>query len=254
MNPKVILGFCRKNLPGILSAAAAGGVALTGWLSLEAGKKIGKDGESPEAFKAKLKKYWKNYIPPVASGLGTIICIFGAHKLHLSKEAAMAAAVAFYKATDSNGKASFDTVARVLTNDAMTGGDLVNESIDAKDIKRPNIPDHGVKIRIWEPYTKQWFEASQQDILWAELVANKMLNQRGTVTLNDVLAMFNCKKKREGDRLGWSWDDEMFNESASYYYSGGWIDICPQWCDENGETRFILDYGINPCDISEFVR
>ena len=111
-----------------------------------------------------------------------------------------------------------------------------------------------MKIRIWEPYTQQWFEATQQEILWAELTANKMLHQGGQVTLNDVLKLYsdpNLKMKRKGDTLGWSWDDETFEDSACYYYAGGWIDMCPQFEEYNGTMRFVMDYGINPNDISD---
>ena len=244
MNSEMIFRACRKNLPGILSAAAAGGVVLTGWLSHEAGRRVAKDDEMPKTFKEKVKKHWKNYIPTAISGLGTIFCIAGAHKLHLSREASMAAAVAFYKALSEDWEdASFDKF-----SDAG-----LKDNVMVPNRGEPPYMSQTMKIKIWEPYTKQWLEASQQDILWAELTANKMLQQRGTVTLNDVILMLGAKKKREGAKLGWSWDDEMFNEASSYYYGGGWIDMCPQWDDSNGEMKFVLDYGINPNDISEFL-
>lgn len=245
MNPNVIFQACRKNLPGLLSAAASGGVVLTAWLTHEATKKTcyaSAFDERVGTFKEKVKKYGKNYIPPIVAGLGTIACIAGSHKLHLSKEAAMGAAIAFYKATAEDWEeASFDN---------FSDAGLEENIMTPRQGDSPFL-SQTMKLKIWEPYTSQWFEASQQDILWAELMANKKLSQVGTVTLNDILAMFGCKKTRKGSKLGWSWDDEMFHEAASYYYSGGWIDMCPQWSDENGETCFILDYGINPSDISE---
>ena len=244
MNPKLIFSLCRKNLPGILTAAAGGGVVLTGWLSYEAGKK--KTDEEND------KDKWKKFIPPIISGFGTICCIVGAHKIHLSKEAAMLAAIAFYKAAGEDGKYRFDDISNVLVNDALNGGKLVKNDVPAEEVKRPDILNNGTKIKIWEPYTKQWFHASQQDILWAELVANKMLAQRGTVTLNEVLRLYsdpNLKMKSFGNKIGWSWDDESFCEMSSYYCSGGWIDMCPQFEERNGEYCFVMDYGINPNDI-----
>ena len=71
MNCKAILAGLRKNAPSILSYTAVGGVALTGWLTDRAAKKSDKD----EPF----KKHWKNYIPPVIAGAGTIACIIGAN-------------------------------------------------------------------------------------------------------------------------------------------------------------------------------
>jgi hypothetical protein len=248
MNPKLIFSVCRKNLPTILSAGACGGVVLTGWLSYEAGKKEKEEGE---------EKDWKKWISPALAAFGTICCIAGAHKIHMSREAAMLAAIAFYKAAGEDGKFRVDDISEILADDALHGGKIVKKDVPAEEVKRPDIPNNGTKIKIWEPYTKQWFYASQQDILWAELMANKLLSQRGHCSLNDILKFYsdpNLKKHtRAGARLGWSWDDDVFQEESCYYYAGGWIDMCPQFEERNGEYCFIMEYGIHPDDISEFV-
>ena len=179
---------------------------------------------------------WKNYIPPVVAGLGTAACIIGANCMHLKIEAALAGAVAFYKAAGED----FEEAVYEKFGDAGLRENL-------------QINPTNVKIRIWEPYTRQWFEATQQEILWAELTANKLLHQSGKVTLNDVLGFYsdqNLKKTKRGSELGWSWDSEEFDEMSSYYYAGGWIDMCPQFDDSMGNCRFVMEYGINPMDIS----
>jgi hypothetical protein len=233
MNPKLIFSVCRKNLPTILSAGACGGVVLTGWLSYEAGKKEEKD--------------WKKWISPALAALGTICCIAAAHKIHMSREAAMLAAIAFYKA------AGEDFEEEVFDKFGDAG---LKENVMTKDPEQ-----HGpyrsdtLKIKIWEPYTKQYFYATQQEILWAELTANKLLSQRGHCSLNDILSFYSDphlkKHKKIGDRLGWSWDDDMFQEESCYYYAGGWIDICPQFDEQDGECCFVMEYCIHPNDISE---
>ena len=236
IDPKLIFSAVKKHAPTILSGMAIVGVGLTGWLTHEATLK-----SDPEKS---LKENWKNYISPAVAAVGTIACIIGAHKIYLSREAAALAAVAFYKASGEDfEEAVFDK----FGNSGLKANVM---NADKNDVPKSMT----TKIRIWEPYTKQWFEATQQEILWAELTANKMLHQRGQVTLNDVLKLYsdpNLKMKKKGNDLGWSWDDEMFNESACYYYAGGWIDICPQFEEYNGSMRFVMDYGINPNDISE---
>ena len=237
MNTKIILGAAKKYAPSILSGMAVAGVALTGWLTHKAARKS--DPEKP------IKDQWKNYIPPVIAGVGTIACIIGANKIHLGREAAALAAVAFYKAAGEDFEdAVFDKF-----------GDSGLKANVMEDPKHPR-PSESVKIQIWEPYTHQWFEASQQEILWAELTANKMLHQTGTVTLNQVLKLYsdpNIKMKKAGEKIGWSWDDECFEEASCYYYSGGWIDMCPQFEEKDGKWRFVMDYGINPNNISEYL-
>ena len=231
MNPKLIFSVCRKHLPTILSIAASGGVALTGYLSYKAAKK--EEGG------------WKKLLPPLIAGAGTIACVVGANHIHLGREAALAAAVAFYKASGED----FEDAVFDKFSDAGLKANVMDADKNAEPPKSMNM-----KLRIWEPYTKQWFEATQQEIIWAELTANKMLQQHGVVKLNDVLRMYNdpkLKMKPIGEKLGWSYDDEMFCEGSSYYYCGGWIDMCPQWEDYRGSTRFVMNYGINPNDISE---
>lgn len=241
MNPKLTLGVIKKALPTILTGIAAGGVVLTGWLTHKAARK-----SDPEKS---FKENWKNYIPCAAAGIGTIACVIGANCMHLHVETALAGAVAFYKAaSDSMDKVGHET----LTIDKETGELTSKDGYSNFKLKTTQNASSTVKIRIWEPYTKQWFEASQQEILWAELTANKLLHQSGRVTLNDVLRFYsdpNLKMKKIGDKLGWSWDDENFEESACYYYAGGWIDMCPQFDDSQGNYKFVMDYGINPTDL-----
>ena len=237
MNVKMLMGAAKKYAPTILSGMAVAGVALTAWLTHKATRKS--DSEKP------FKEQWNNYIPPIIAGVGTAACIIGAHKIHVGREAAALAAIAFYKAAGEDFEdAVFDKFG--------DSGLKANVMEDPKNLKSSET----MKIQIWEPYTHQWFEASQQEILWAELTANKMLHQQGTVTLNDVLKLYsdpNLKMKKAGEKIGWSWDDECFEEASCYYYAGGWIDMCPQFDDSQGNYRFVMEYGINPTDISEYL-
>ena len=249
MNAQIKTGVAilRKHLPSILTGFACAGVVITGYLTHEAASKsvrevlINADGDVDPHGEITWYHH-KNYIPPVIAGLGTLACIIGANKIHLSREAAMAAAVAFYKAAGEE----FEDAVFDKFNDAGLKENVLNET---------NQPlTSNMKIRIWEPYTKQYFEATQQEILWAELTANKMLHQGGTVTLNDVLKLYSdpkIKHKKYGDQIGWSWDDDSFTELSCYYYAGGWIDMCPQFEDKGGTPRFVMEYGIHPNDIIE---
>lgn len=272
LSPKMIFSMCKKSIPTILSVAAVGGVLATGYFTYKAASKhldqvaerlftnedSGK--ETDEIRKEVLKENWKDYIPAAVAAAGTIACIIGANQIHLGKEAAMAGAVAFYKSLcDSKDRVFKESVVDKLDADGNVtrenGYSRSKEAAAQEVMYNPN--DIRIKkIRIWEPYTKQWFEASQQEILWAEITANKMLHQKGSVCLNDVLRLYsdpNIKMTRKGKRLGWSWDDESFEEASCYYYSGGWIDMCPQFEEWNGSVRFVMDYGINPNDISSIV-
>lgn len=242
--------FAKQYGPTILSGLAIVGVAATGYLAHKAGAETGakvlmehagSPEEADQIAHQVIKREWKRYIPPVASGVFTIGCIVAADRWHVGKETALLASCLAYK----NSSEIFENkVRRELGQKAV---EEAKQDAQAKNF----VGSLGCKMKIWEPYTKQWFEASQQELLWCELTANKMMAQIGEVKLNDILAMFpSAKKTPRGAEIGWSWDDESFNELASYYYAGGWIDLCPQLCEKpNGETYFNLEYGIHPNEL-----
>ena len=233
MSTKALLSILKKNAPSILSGMAVGGVILTGYLAHKAGRKWNPD--------KKFKEQWKNYIPMGIAAGGTVACIVGANVMHLKIETAMAGAIAFYKASTTELEQFEDNVYDKF------GDAGLRENLQTKN----DISISDVEIEVYEPYTKQYFKTTRQELLWAELEANKLLSAKGTVKLNEVLALYkNCKQKPIGNILGWSWDEDWFNESASYYWHGGWIDLCPQWDDRPGKPRFVLDYGINPMELN----
>lgn len=275
INFKMIGNIIEKHGPSILTGMAAIGVVLTGYLTYKATEKtcgervlamskdfndemkncngdissIDTDALVNKESDGLFKKYWKNYIPPAIAGIGTIACIVGANYWHLSKESAMAAAVAFYKAAESDlakeikEKYGDDALKEIKT-------DIVKKKME--DDRPPWEPKDSTKMTIYEPYTKQWFRASQQEILWAELTANKMLQQTWKVTLNDILALYDgCKKTKLGNVIGWSLDDEMFLEAVDYSPSGAaWITFCPQLItNDDGSSYFQMEYEICPNEL-----
>lgn len=266
INVRAIGKILEKHGPSILSWTAVGGVILTGYLTYRATLKTLSDSTEAVLFeeetekpvndicKEQTKKNWKNFGPAIIAGVGTIACVIGANYWHLSKEGALTAAVAFYKAAESD-------IANAVKDKY---GDEALEEIK-KDISKKKIeddrppwePKDSNKMTIYEPYTKQWFRASQQEILWAELTANKLLQQIGVVTLNDILALYpDCKKKPIGNVLGWSMCDESFLECACYSPSKtAWITMCPQTLtNPDGSIYFAMEYEIHPNDISEELK
>ena len=234
---KIILSTIRKHAPTILSWIAVGGVVATGWLTHKAARKSDTD----EPF----KKHWKNYIPPVLAGAGTIACIVGANSAHLKVEAGMAGAVAFYKALSE----SQDDIAKTTT---LPNGESAYSEFKKKSAYSAISKPENIEFEVYEPYTKQYFKTTQKEILWAELEANKLMSAKGTVKLNDILALYReCKQTPEGETIGWSWNEDWFNECASYYWHGGWIELTPQWEERNGKMEFIMEYGIQPMEITE---
>lgn len=277
INFKIIGKIIEKHGPSILTGMAAVGVVLTGYLTHKAAEKthgaqaltmakdfadevknsdgnidqIDTDTIINEELDGWFKKYWKNYIPPVIAGVGTIACIIGANYWHLSKESALAAAVAFYKASESDLK---EVIKEKFGEDAIEDvkKEVAKKRID--DDRPPWEPKDSTKMTIYEPYTKQWFRASQQEILWAELTANKMLQQTWKVRLNDILALYDgCKQTKLGNVIGWSLDDEMFMDAVSYSPSrAAWITFVPIKVEKpDGNAYFEMEYEIHPNELPE---
>lgn len=251
-----------KHGPTILSYTAMFGVAATMYLMHRAEQKntidicvdYAEDDDKTynDIRKDVYKRNWKRFIPPAACGLATMGFIFGANKWHLSKEAALASAAIMYKIAgeelekklkDEFGEEKVEEVKRKIAE----------EKLDAN--RPPWEEKHPDRMRIWEPYTKQWLELTQKDILWIEICANKLLSQKYTVTMNDILGMYGAKKTKAAENIGWSYDDETFCELAGYYSAGAWIDLCPQLdTDKDGNTYYVMEYGIHPNDISHLER
>lgn len=263
LNINTIKNLLIKHGPSILTGLASFGVVATGYLVHRADRKL--IGDSAEAIlfeedsdipvkttvKRVAKKNWKIYIPAAVSGVATIACIIGSNQWHLSKEGALTAAALMYKTSGEElekalkeefGEEKVDEVKKQL-----------KEAKDDKDrppweAKRPD------KMKIWEPYSKQWFWASQQELLWAEIMVNKMMCQQWKVSLNDLLSIYGIKGKKEWENFGWSYDDECFTQTwaCGGRLMGNWIGFSPQLVEgKDGETYFEMDYEVHPNDLSE---
>ena len=248
IKPDDILKFVQKNLPTILSVAASVGVVGTGFLAFKAGVKK----EEANGLGASVK--WTTYIPPIACGAATIACIISAEKLHLNREAALAAAVAFWKdnynkldakMTEALGEEKAKELKREIVRDDIPKDELKKKAETAKD---------DGKMLCYEPYTKQFFRASKEQLLWAELTANKIFVSKGCTKLNDIIELFpGCEKKPIGDTIGWFLDDfGCYN--ASYFFPGcghQWVGIAPYIDEIDGVECMVLEYELHPYEPDE---
>ena len=260
---KLIKPVLEKHGPTILTGLASIGVLFTGYLVHRADlKNLGDiaeavlftdDSDIPmgETVKRVTKKNWKLYIPSAVSAVCTIGCIVGADRWHVSKEGMLAAAALMYK---TSGEELEKKLREEFGDEKVTEIKQKIAEEKAEQNRPPWEERHPDKMKIWEPYTEQWFYASQKDILWAEIVINKKLAQEMEVTLNDLLALYGCKKTKKGEELGWTIEDECFTEiwACGGALMGNWIDFCPQVIEnKDGTTYFQMEYVIHPVNIDE---
>ena len=104
LNPKIGRSL-KKASPTILTCIGAAGVVATAVLAVKATPKADSlikadsrrnhDGDPYAATKLEaVKSCWKCYIPAAATGVATIICIFGANTLNKKQQASLASAYA----------------------------------------------------------------------------------------------------------------------------------------------------------------
>jgi hypothetical protein len=195
-----------------------------------------------------VKKTWKCFVPAASMLAGSVLMIVMANKLYLLKEGHLIAALALA-----------DNKLREYRREVE---DIFGEGSDAKvedHLNKRNANESFPKTvpldgMMWcfEPTTKQWFNATTEQILMAELTANKIFKNNDRLTINEFLSLFNgTKPVKGGDDIGWfiydsdgSWD---FN--WSYYRGAPWIDIQPQICQDRAGRDYIqIAYGMHPGD------
>lgn len=258
INYNLIKSFMIKHGPSILTGCACFGVVLTGYFTHKAAMDCLSDvteavlcteeTETPvkDIVHRTVKKRWKNYIPAIITGVVAIGCSIWANQWHMTKEGMLASAAIMYKTGSEELEKGF-----IKKFGSEKIQEVKKEIADKERLpKLDGIPD---KMKIWEPYTQQWFYASQKDILWAELTINKMLAQQLTARLSDILTLFGCKNTKEAEKLGWTYNDECFVQiwaiGGGLY--GNWIDFCPQTVENlDGSSYLQMEYGVHPVDLA----
>lgn len=114
LDPKIGRSL-KKASPTILTCIGAAGVVATAALAVKATPKADSlikadsrrnhDGDPYAATKLEaVKSCWKCYIPAAATGVATIICIFGANTLNKKQQASLASAYALVNRSYSDYK------------------------------------------------------------------------------------------------------------------------------------------------------
>lgn len=242
-------GYILENLPSILTGVAVAGVVETVYLAVKATPKaLDILEENPAGIQTKTQKVqatWKCYIPAAIAGAGTIACIVGANYAHLSREAGMLAAYSFLgeKFVDYRERSGEKHDNKIMS--------AVEKSNIAKAVEgKPSDPVEMGKMWCYEPESEQYFRASTEQILWAQLTANQIFKDQGWLSFNQFLELLPEVKKVEwGDHTGWyTYDEDGYWDYNWSYYRGHspWIDIQPQIDMEN--EVMIIAYGMHPGD------
>lgn len=175
----------------------------------------------------------KEYIPTVAVGAASLVCIFGSNVLSRRQQASMAAA---YTALASAFEGYRDKVRTICgpDTDEMIVRAMEQEKQDAEDDRPPwdEIQTFYLECNGCAP---KFFERTMEQVMRAEYEANRLFILKGSLTLNEFLQILNLPTVEVGDSIGW---EEYIGETQFGY----------RWIDFN-HRYFITDDGLTVCSI-----
>lgn len=211
--------FVKKNSSIILTCVGAAGVVATTVSAVKATPKALKLIEEAEKEKGDDLSKWETiqvaaptYIPTVLLGIGTITCVFGAHMVNQRTQAALTSAYALLDQTHKEYKKKVEEM-------YGEGADQEVKAELAKDkYKDIDIDEEDELPLFYDEFSKRYFNAKNEDILYAEYEINKLLNTNGVVSLNDYYNLVGLDPVDYGEYLGWSsaqmyehfWDDWLY--------------------------------------------
>lgn len=184
---------------------------------------------------------WKEYVPTVAVGIGSLACIFGANALSRRQQAALASA---YTALASSFEAYRDKVKMLCGpgTDEMIEKTMEQEKRDLED-DRP--PWDEVQTFYLEGYP-QFFERTMEQVLKAEYELNRYFVLKGSATFNEFLQILDLPPMKDGDTIGW---DEYIDE-VDYGYR--WIDFSHRYyLTEDKMMVCAIDMPFGPHSLNE---
>ena len=220
LDPKIGMSL-KKASPTILTCIGAAGVVAAAVLAVKATPKADSlikadsrrnhDGDPYAATKLEaVKSCWKCYIPAAATGVATIICIFGANTLNKKQQASLASAYALVNRSYSDYK---HKLKELYGEDAHK---KIMESIAAEKSSMPPITATGG----FSNSSLEFEDANEEQRLFYDSFSKRYFQ--------DFLGISHVEG---GDVVGWLLSDSMY-----------WIDF--------DNSKAMVDDGLNgeiPC-------
>lgn len=218
--------FLSKNASTILTIVGGVGVVGTAVLAATATPKALVLAEEAKVEKGENLTTWETvkavapvYIPAVAAGAGTLMCVFGANVLNRHQQAAVMSAYALINETHNQYKNKLKE---------LYGEEAHNKVVDAMAFEKAeeirvynsslatlcdlSIEDGTSEPRLfYDEFANRCFESTIEQVMNAEYHLNRNFVLRGYVTLNEFYEFLGLAPTEYGSTVGWSiTDDGMF--------------------------------------------
>lgn len=218
-----------------------------------------------------LKKLVPVYGTTAVSGAVTIGSIIFCDRIHIGKEAGLAA---MSLAWEQRYKALEKKVAQKIGDEAVK--DIKKElkkeqkpdpkkSSEAKPQKKSGDVKENLLKKFWvyDRITKQKFKTCANDFVWCNKVINEEFAKGNIVTWSFVINLLGGKKTAEGDGIGFDPQDDDFVDFINYnecgYFGYYWFDVYADVhvvdsanAKMNGTTIPTIGCNIDPWDIKPF--
>lgn len=211
-----------EHAPTVLTISAIGGVGATAVLSWRSAVRI-KDikieldytSEQKPTRKEYVKASWKELVPPVLMGAATIACIIGAHRIHMQRQAAIAAAYSIlndkyaeYRSEvtkelgDKKERKIVDKLAQEKINKTYGAGPT--------NIYQTRFGD----VLFMDDWTGRFFYSSYEAVEKAKLALTAKAQSQIFVSLNQFYELLEIPTTTCGRHVGWNVCDiqEEYNE------------------------------------------
>ena len=196
-----------------------------------------KEKEEPLTIPEKIITAFPAYVPAVAFGTSTLLCIFGANVLNKKAQASLMSAYTItgnlyrdYRKKnvemfgEENDKAIIDELQRC------------NGSYHQIGI---NTPD--AKVRWHEPISDTFFEAYEREVMDAEYHINRNFVLRGCTWINEMLTFFGIALIDDGDENGWCVDEDFY-----------WLDFSHHLKEDSKGPYYEIHLPFEPEDLGEY--
>lgn len=216
------------NSPAILTALGVTGTLttafLTGKATLRSAEIIAEEQRRldmhetshPLERKEKIKLVWKEFIPPAAACVLTVVCIVGSNRIGTRRTAAMAAAYsiserAFSEYKDKVVERMGEKKERDLRDEVMQDRITSNPPTDI-------IVTGGGKTLCYDAYTGRYFYSEMERLKKAENDTNFQLLADGYASLSDFYHRIGLKSTSQSDELGWNVDKQLTVEYSTVLF------------------------------------
>lgn len=194
--------------------------------------------------KDKVKLVWKDYIPTVGLTAANLLTIYGMHTVDTRRYLAV---VGMYAAS----KEAYDRYqGKIKEVIGVEQEKDIREKLKEENRKNFMGVNAEKKFRVYEPFSNQTFWTTNEQLLWAELNINKLVQQTGWASLNQFLEMIpGTKCRKDADKIGWAIGTDTWDWNWSFYPGVPWIDVKPRMAeDDNGNTICVLAFGMPPAE------